>query len=71
MADITVGEPNGAEYIAKQAVRNAIPAYQAAMDDLTDNWAGLTTAQKSEALRTALIICMRVIRWIVIRDLKL
>lgn len=70
MADISVGVPNEASG-AKAAVRAAIPAYNAAMDDLTTNWSGLTTGQKSEALRTMLILVAKVCRWLVMKELKL
>ena len=66
MADIQIGEGRtpSLEQQRKHAARSAMRAYDAALEDLTSNWDGLTTGQKVEAARTMLVILARGVRWL-------
>jgi hypothetical protein len=69
MADIQIGEGRAPsqEQQRKQAARNAMRGYDAALNDLTSNWDGLTAAQQREAIRAMLIILARSVRWLMAR----
>ncbi|HLA42883.1 MAG TPA: hypothetical protein VJZ27_05580 [Aggregatilineales bacterium] len=43
--------------------RAARQQFNTALDDLTINWDSLTTAQKTAAMRTMLIVLARVVKW--------
>ena len=66
MADIQIGEGRtpSPDQLQKQAARSAMRGYDAALEDLTTNWSGLTQAQKVEAARTMLVIVARGVRWL-------
>jgi hypothetical protein len=69
MADVQIGQGRvpSQEQQRKQAARSALRGYDAALDDLTSNWDGLTAAQQREAQRTMLIILARSVRWLMAR----
>lgn len=45
----------------------ALQQYDAALLDLTDNWGGLSAVQKTEALRTMLVVAAKSIRFLMLR----
>lgn len=58
-----------AETAARPVAVQALGAYNAAMADLTDNWAGLTAGARLEAVRVGVIVALRLVRWLVARTL--
>jgi hypothetical protein len=53
---------------AKRRARQITSNYTAALDDLTTNWSGLTQAAKVEAVRAALVLVMRVVKFIIEKE---
>ncbi len=53
--------------VQKMQAKNALQQYDAALNDLTDNWAGLTAGQKTEAIRTMLVILARSVRFVMLK----
>lgn len=66
-------QPTGAagrERAARRTARQAATSYDAALADLTTNWADLTAAARSEALRRAVVLCLHLVNWLIERDLR-
>lgn len=70
MAQIQIsgGNVNAPEQLAKRQARQALQQYDAALADLTDNWAGFTSAQKVEAIRAGVVILMKAVRFLMLRQ---
>ncbi len=55
----------------KAAAQAVFQQYNAALADLTDNWAALTAAQKQDAMRTMLVILARSVRLMMLKFFRL
>lgn len=51
-------------------VRAGLAALTSHVDDLTNGWAGKTAAQKADALRDAVVLLLRAVRWLLARELR-
>lgn len=54
---------------ARRAAQQAAASYADTLANLTDHWGGLATAAKTEALRAGVVLCLRVLRYLITRDL--
>lgn len=53
--------------VQKMQAKNALQQYDSALADLTDNWSSLTSAQKTEAIRTMLVVLARSVRFMMLK----
>lgn len=60
--------PQSQERLARRQARQALEAWQQAWDNVTTNWDGLTAAAKTQALRQAAQVSLRVARLVLLRE---
>lgn len=51
-------------------IRNRIADYDAALNRLENQWSGLTTAQRTDAIRDMLILVAKALRWLIAREFR-